>query len=141
MGAPVDAVDQQVMAVIIFVGDPAHDDATDDRRRALGRGIIDDAIGRRAFEVPGSQLALHRADDVAALADPAQGVGKIGLEPPRVATNMRGKAHPSELLQPADAQRLLEGIMVAGADELRRADVTDQPPVDHRQPFVVHVAA
>src|SRR3989344_9575024 len=141
MGAPVDAVDQQIMTVFMFVGEPAHHDAADDRRRLLRDRVVDDAIDRSTIELPRGQLALHGADDVAALADLAQCVRKVGLKPPGAVADMRGESHAPEFLQATDAKRLLEGIAIARADQPRGIHVADQPSVDRGQPLGTRIAA
>ena len=104
MGAPVDAVHQQIVTVVVFVSQATHDDAADDRVRPLGRRVIDDAIGRRAVQIPRRQFTLHGADNIAALAYPAQRVRQPGFELPAIAAEMGGKVHAGELLQAADAK-------------------------------------
>jgi len=86
VGAPVDPVDNQIMPVVELVGEAAHDHAPDDRCGAFGSEIEDDPIGGGALQLPRGQLALHGADDVAALADAAERVDKaVGETPARSA--------------------------------------------------------
>ena len=141
MGATINAVDQQIVAVVIFVRQPTHDDASDNWRRALRCGIVDDAVSRRAFELPRGQFALHGANDVAPLADAAQGVGKVRLKPPGSSADPRGQAHTPQLLQAADTKRLVERIIVARADKPHVVHVADQPSIDRGQSFLIGVGA
>src|SRR3546814_17816603 len=46
VGAAIDAVDQKIVSVFLFVGEAAHHDAADDRGRPRSGGVVDDALGR-----------------------------------------------------------------------------------------------
>src|SRR3546814_3613958 len=91
MRAAVDRLDNDIMAIGIFIGQAALDDAAD-KGASIGRGrVIDDLIDQRG-RVPARRIgALHGADNVAALAHAAQRVCKVGGEPPR------SEEHTSEL--------------------------------------------
>src|SRR3546814_15491770 len=68
MDTPIDPIDEQIMAIAMLVGEPAHDDATDEPRSLPGRGIDNQAIGGRALDLSCGEFSLHRADDIHALA-------------------------------------------------------------------------
>src|SRR3546814_5578097 len=51
MDTPIDPIDEQIMAIAMLVGEPAHDDATDEPRSLPGRGIENQAIGGRALDL------------------------------------------------------------------------------------------
>src|SRR3546814_8259150 len=68
MGMTIDAVDQQIVAVTVLIGEAASDDATDDRLRIRFPGPEQAPPNPRSLEIPGGQLALHSSDDVASLA-------------------------------------------------------------------------
>jgi len=65
MDPAVDSVDDKIVVVAVLVGESAVDDAPDD---LLARPVVDAAINADTVELPCRQLALHGADDVAALA-------------------------------------------------------------------------
>src|SRR3546814_18908881 len=88
VGAAIDAVDQKIVSVFMFVGEAAHHDAADDRGRPRSGGIVDDALDRRAVQIPRSQFALHGAAAVSAFAPSAPRVRTIGYEPPSFPTNL-----------------------------------------------------
>src|SRR3546814_6597051 len=107
MGMTIDAVDQQIVAVTVLIGEAASDDATDDRLRIRFPGPEQAPPNPRSLEIPGGQLALHSSDDVASLANcperPLQIVGEL----PAATADILVEAHSCDLLQPPGPDRLL----------------------------------
>src|SRR3546814_7781327 len=64
MGMTIDAVDQQIVAVTVLIGEAASDDATDDRLRIRFPGPEQAPPNPRSLEIPGGQLALHSSDEI-----------------------------------------------------------------------------
>src|SRR3546814_9571936 len=89
MGMAVDAVDQQIVAVTVLVGEAPCDHPSDNRLRIRFPGSEQAPPDPRSLEIAGGQFALHGADDVAALAKRAQRPLQIVGE--------RSEEHTSEL--------------------------------------------
>src|SRR3546814_9831895 len=86
MAATVDRLDDVIVAVGIFVRQPALDDTADKGAGIGGGRVIDDLIGQRG-RVPARRVcALHGANNIAPLAHAAQRAGKV-----------RSEEHTSEL--------------------------------------------
>ena len=77
VGAPVSSVDDQIVAVVQFVGKPARHNTSDDPRVRLGR-IEDRMIGAGAVHARRAHLAMHRPDNVALRAHVAQRGFELG---------------------------------------------------------------
>jgi len=65
MAAAIDAVDHQRAPLALLVGEPARDDAPDNGR---GIAVVDRIELRRPLQLGLGHRAVHRLDDVAALA-------------------------------------------------------------------------
>jgi hypothetical protein len=141
MAAAVGAVDDQIMAVGMFVGKAACDDASD-QRPGIGDGrLIDGLIGQGAGDAALRKFTLHRADDVAALTGSPQDGLEVVRQPPVAAADRFGEAQPAELGEAARAQRLVEGAARCGGDHAVTAGVAQQRPVERSQPFLVDLGA
>ncbi|MET4897917.1 hypothetical protein RN629_12285 [Sphingomonadaceae bacterium jetA1] len=87
------------------------------------------------------ERTLHGADYVAALAHASQRAVHAVRQPPAPRFDLGGKAKPPQLLQPACAERLIEGVAVGGFDRPVRIHVAGQAPVDAGQPFLLDLMA
>lgn len=110
VAAPVDPVDQQIVAVAQFIGEATSDHAPDDGR-GFRRGGIKDAL-LHAFPVPRVHLALQGADDVTALSERAQSVFEIVGELPAPTADRLREPQLFEFAQSARPQRLLERVEI-----------------------------
>lgn len=94
MAFAVNAVDDEVMPIVDFVGEPARDEAADDRWGGLFTSIVDKVIGGTASEPLASQLAVHGLDDVAAFAGAAQRGFQLIIQAPADRVDLLGQAQP-----------------------------------------------
>src|SRR5712692_6706286 len=79
------------------------DDAADDRRR--GRAVVNPEARRIAREALRLQRLVHRLDDVAALAQFAQGRLQFSAQLPAARRGFAGKPHSFQLAKPRQPQR------------------------------------
>ena len=90
--------------------------------------------------MPG-RFAVHGLDDVAALAHAAERILQPHFQPPLAGAKFLGQAEPLQLLQPAHAQALLEGVAVSRGDETSIVHVTDEAAIDAGQALLLDLAA
>ena len=92
MAAAIPAVDDQIMTVGMLVGEPAGREPPDQGRDVSRARIVDRLIDRRTIDAARGEGTLHRADNVAALADLPQRPLEIARQLP---DRMKpGQAHP-----------------------------------------------
>lgn len=101
MGLAVHPVDDQIAPVAQFVGQPLCGDAAEDGSAVVAR-LEYRQLARLAAHGP-----LHGADDVAALAQGAQGLFGVGMDGPGARLHFVGQAQALQALQPADQQQAL----------------------------------
>ena len=108
-----------------YIGEATRDDPPDARFR------IGFARAEQAAAEPGplhfarGQFTLHRANDVAPLAERAQRSLQVLGELPTTAPEILGEPHAGELLQPTGTKRLLKVISIGGrhdAVSIHRSD-------------------
>ena len=108
---PVDAIDEQEVPVLKLVHQASRDHSA--KNACFGHLIVmDGAVRRKPLEALSRKLALHGADDVAALAEAPQLAFDVCRKPPLAAAERLGEAESAKLLQPAGAKRMLEWIAV-----------------------------
>src|SRR6266581_781809 len=115
------------------------DDAADDRRR--GRAIVNPEARRIALTAFRAQCLVHRLDDVAALAQFAQGGLQLFAQLPAARRGLAGKPHSFQLAKPrqpqsavGDAARI--GRRVPQVHETL-AGLGDQRPVDAGEAILI----
>src|SRR5690606_37722228 len=94
-----------------------------------------------AGDVLPGHFAVHGLDDVAALAHAAERILQPPFQPPLAGAEFLGQAQPPQLLQPARAQALLQGVAVGRGDETRLVHVADEAAVDAGQALLFDLAA
>ena len=103
-------VDQEIMAILQLIGEAALDPAPDQRTRIGRAGLVDRLLGKRPLRPACGQRALHRADDVAALAHPLERRCHVFLETPQPVPHLLRQPHPRQRREAADPQALLERV-------------------------------
>jgi len=73
---------------------------------------------------------LHRADDIAALAHPAERIGEIRRQAPMRRAELGREAEPFQRLQSTGPDRLIERAARGGTRQSVRFGITDQRTVD-----------
>ena len=101
MGLAVHAVDDQIAPIAQLFGQPLGGHAADDRAAIVAR-LEHGQLARLAAHGP-----LHGTDDVAALAQGAQGLLGIGMNSPGAGLHLIGQAHSLQVLQAANQQQPL----------------------------------
>src|SRR5712671_3831015 len=91
VGATINAIDDEGQVFAQLVGEMLVDDAADDRRR--GRAIVNPEARRIALTAFRAQCLVHRLDDVAALAQLAQGRLQFFAQLPLARRGFAGKPH------------------------------------------------
>ncbi len=138
MGLAIGAVDDQIAAVVQLVGQPLRGHAAEDGSAIVAR-LEHRQLARLAAHGP-----LHGADDVAALAQGAQGLLRIRINGPGAGLRLVGQAHTLQALQAADQQQALAlqpGFVEAF--ELHpaiHAGLALQCAVEARPPLLLHLA-
>ena len=141
MGAAIGRLDQQIVAILVLVRQAALEDAAGDRPRVLGGGLIDREIGRGRHDAALGIGALQGADDVAALAHPAQRIlDALGEAPTSLGQAFR-QPQPGQRCQAAHLQALLERLARRCGHDAVGIHRADQPAVDAGQPFLVDLGA
>src|SRR6266581_704013 len=115
------------------------DDAADDRRR--GRAIVNPEARRIALTAFRAQCLVHRLDDVAALAQFAQGGLQLFAQLPAARRGLAGKPHSFQLAKPRQPQRAVGdaariGRRVPQVHETL-AGLGDQRPVDAGEAILI----
>src|SRR6267142_24514 len=115
------------------------DDAADDRRR--GRAVVNPEARRIAREALRLQRPMHRLDDVAALAQFAQGRLQFFAQLPAARRGLAGKPHSFQLAKPRQPQRAVGdaariGRRVPEVHEIL-AGLGDQRPIDAGEAILV----
>ena len=138
MGHAVHAVDDQIAPVVQFVGQPLRGHAAEDGSAIVPR------LEHRQFARLAAHGPLHGADDVAALAQGAQGLFRIVVDGPRAGLGLVGQAQALQTLQPADQQQTL--ALQSGFVEpfdMHHAIVAGlalQGAIQARPPLLIHLA-
>ncbi len=101
MGLAVHPVDDQIAPVAQLVGQPLRGHAAEDGS-AVVAGLEHRQLARLAAHGP-----LHGADDVATLAQGAQGLFRVGMDGPGAGLRLVGQAQALQALQAADQQQAL----------------------------------
>ena len=96
MGLAVHAFDDQITAVVQLVGQPLASHAADD-----GSAIVAQ-LEHRQLALLTAHRPLHRSDNVATLAQGAQGLLRIGMDGPGAGLRLVGQAQTLQALQAAD---------------------------------------
>src|SRR5882672_139150 len=91
VGAAINAIDDEGQVFAELVGEMLVDDAADDRRR--GRAVVNPEACRIAREAFRPQYLVHGLDDIAALAQFAQGGLQLFAQLPAAWRLFRGKPH------------------------------------------------
>ena len=145
MDPAVDAIDHDVNPVRHFVGgEPFADHAADGGLIAL-RTVMDDVEVHAPLDSPLREGPVHGLDDVAALAQRAQGFLGVGRQRPAAGLELFGQAHPFEFLEPpqqAIALCVAEALGLgtqAHVDLLLFSRLFDQVAVEPGQPVLVHL--
>src|SRR5437867_534654 len=99
MSAPVEGIDEDVGAVVEFVGEALCRDAADDGSRRTA------CIEYREFSLLSGKCALHGAHDVAALAQRSQNLFRVVVHLPSTRRAFLGDAELGQALQAAEQQR------------------------------------
>ena len=98
VGAAIDSIDNEGQVLAKFIRKVLVDDAADDRRR--GRATVNPEARRIAREALRLQRLVHRLDDVAALAQFAQGRLQFFAQLPAARRGLAGKPHSLQLAKP-----------------------------------------
>src|SRR5216683_1631615 len=132
VGAAINAIDDEGQIFAEFVGEMLVDNAADDRRR--GRAVVNPEARRIAREALRLQRLVHRLDDVAALAQFAQGRLQFFAQLPAARRGLAGKPHSFQLAKPGQPQRAVGDAARIGrrVPEVHEtlAGLGDQRPID-----------
>src|SRR5216683_2759291 len=132
VGAAINAIDDEGQIFAEFVGEMLVDDAADDRRR--GRAVVNPEARRIAREALRPQRLVHRLDDVAPLAQFAQGRLQFFAQLPPARRGFAGKPHSLQLAKPRQPQRAVGDAARIGrrVPEVHEtlAGLGDQRPID-----------
>ena len=141
VGPAINAIDDEGQVFAELVGEMLVDDAADDRRR--GRAVVNPEARRIAREALRLQRPVHRLDDVAALAQFAQGRLQFFAQLPAARRGLAGESHPLQLAQSRQPQRA-----VGDAARISRrvpevhetlAGLGDQRPVDAGEAVLINL--
>ena len=99
--APIDPVDDEILAVGHLVGDPDLDDAADDRL-GFPCATEDGEVASRAVDAVRAHDLVHGDHDVAALAQAAQLGFELGIDGPDAGLLLLRQAHLLQSPQPAN---------------------------------------
>src|SRR5258707_3064836 len=132
VGAAINAIDDEGQVLAQLVGEMLVDDAADDRH--LQRTTVNPEARRIAREALRLQRLVHRLDDVAALAQFAQGRLKFFAQLPAARRGLAGKPHSLQLAKPGQPQRAVGDAARIGrrVPEVHEtlAGLGDQRPID-----------
>src|SRR6266702_6245946 len=139
MGAAIDAIDDEGQVFAELVGEMLVDDAADDRRR--GRAIVNPEARRIALRALRTQRLVQRLDDVAALAQFAQGRLQFFAQLPAARRGLAGKPHSFQLAKPSQPQRAVCNAARIGrrVPEVHEtiAGLGDQRPIDAGEAILI----
>lgn len=132
VSAPVDTVEDEIVAIPKLVGEASRRHAADQWIRQRGR-VMHRQVGRGAGESPGAKLALKRTDYVPTFAQAAQSVLQPGHETPLRGAGILGQPQRGKLAQAAGAQRVLQWVFASGGDDALRVHVPKEASVERRK--------
>src|SRR6266851_5017341 len=139
VGAAVDAIDNEGQVLAQFVRKVLVDDAADDRH--LQRATVNPEARRIAREALRLQRLVHRLDDVAALAQFAQGRLQFFAQLPAARRGFAGKPHSFQLAKPRQPQRAVGDAARIGRRvpevEATVAGLCDQRPIDAGEAILI----
>src|SRR6266700_1657458 len=139
VSAAIDAIDDEGQVFAELVGEMLVDDAADDRRR--GRAIVNPEARRIALTAFRAQCLVHRLDDVAALAQFAQGRLQFFAQLPAARRGLAGKPHSFQLAKPRQPQRAVGDAARIGrrVPEVHEtiAGLGDQRPIDAGEAILI----
>src|SRR5882757_8375896 len=137
--AAVDAIDDEGQVFAELVGEMLVDDAANDRRR--GRAVVNPEARRIALKAFRLQHLVHRLDDVAALAQFAQGGLQLFAQLPAARRGFAGKPHSFQLAKPRQPQRAVGDAARIGrrVPEIHEtlAGLGDQRPIDASEAILI----
>lgn len=142
VGLAVHAVDDQITPVVQFVGQPLRCHAAKDA--AATSIVILARLEHRQLARLAAHGPLHRSDNVATLAQGAQGLLGIGMDGPGAGLRLVGQAQALQALQATDQQQALAlQVRLVEAFDLHPAILAGfalQRAVEARPPFLLHLA-
>src|SRR6266481_2538279 len=139
VGATINAIDDEGQVFAQLVGEMLVDDAADDRRR--GRAVVNPEARRIAREALRLQRPVHRLDDVAALAQFAQGRLQFFAQLPAARRGLAGRPHSFQLAKPRQPQRAVGNAVRIGRRVSKvhetLAGLGDQRPIDAGEAILI----
>jgi hypothetical protein len=139
VASPIDAIDNQIMAICMFVREAMGQHPPDDRPRHRCAGLMDHLITRGPLDASACHLALHRPDDIATLSHAPQRILQIVCQPVAGAVHRLGQTQSRQLGQTPCPQRLIEGITPCRVDLTLGIGGLKQRAVDRGQPLRLHL--
>src|SRR5216684_1774824 len=139
VGAAINAIDDEGQVFAELIGEMLVDDAADDGRR--GRAVVNPEARRIALKAFRAQRLMHRLDDVAALAQFAQGRLQLFAQLPAARRGLAGKPHSFQLAKPRQPQRAVGDAARIGrrVPEVHEtlAGRGDQRPIDAGEAILI----